>query len=262
MKDQSIQVSSITRLWQMTMAVTALTLLPGGSGMGPAPAAAQTVTTAQTTRYWDCCKVSLGWTGKISAVSGKGAVATCAKNGTTVVDPGVQDVCGGGGNPGPAYISNNQQPWAVNATTAYGFAAAGLVGKTEADIGCACYSLQFTSGAISGRTLVVQVVSLGASTGSNHFDLLIPGGGVGVLNGCTNQWSAPADGWGARYGGVSSRSGCDQLPAALRPGCQWRFDWMQNAENPSVSYRRIKCPAEITAKSSCVRADDANQPSQ
>lgn len=32
---------------------------------------------------------------------------------------------------------------------------------------------------------------------NNHFDLQIPGGGVGLFNGCQSQWNAPADGWGS-----------------------------------------------------------------
>ena len=53
----------------------------------------------------------------------------------------------------------------------------------------------------------------------------MPGGGVGLFNGCQPQWGAPADGWGDRYGGVQNRDGCNQLPAQLQPGCFWRFDW-------------------------------------
>ena len=72
--------------------------------------------------------------------------------------------------------------------------------------------------------MIVQATNTGGDLGDNHFDLVLPGGGVGTFNGCTAQYNAPADGWGARYGGVSSRSECDQLPAAIRPGCYWRFD--------------------------------------
>lgn len=53
---------------------------------------------------------------------------------------------------------------------------------------------------------------------ANHFDLQIPGGGVGIFNGCQSQWNAPANGWGDRYGGVSSIEGCNDLPAAIREG--------------------------------------------
>ncbi len=52
----------------------------------------------------------------------------------------------------------------------------------------------------------------------NHFDLQIPGGGVGLFNGCKPQWGAPDQGWGAQYGGVSSLAECDQLPAQIRDG--------------------------------------------
>lgn len=85
----------------------------------------------------------------------------------------------------------------------------------------------------------------------------MPGGGVGLFNGkpspfllppspltpfqlhiqrktriltrpftaCTDQYGAPPNGWGARYGGVSSKSECESFPEALKAGCNWRFDW-------------------------------------
>jgi hypothetical protein len=42
---------------------------------------------------------------------------------------------------------------------------------------------------------------------------------------CTNQYGAPSNGWGDRYGGIHSKSECDGFPAALKAGCNWRFDW-------------------------------------
>ena len=44
----------------------------------------------------------------------------------------------------------------------------------------------------------------------------MPGGGVGLFNACTNQYGAPPNGWGAQYGGISSRAECDGFPAALK----------------------------------------------
>ena len=32
----------------------------------------------------------------------------------------------------------------------------------------------------------------------------------------------------------NSVSDCASLPSALRAGCQWRFNWFKNADNPSV----------------------------
>ena len=84
----------------------------------------------------------------------------------------------------------------------------------------------------------------------------MPGGGFGIFNGCTAEWGTPSTGWGAQYGGVSTRSQCDAFPAALKAGCYWRFDWFQNADNPGVTFKQVTCPAALTAKSGCVRADD------
>lgn len=42
---------------------------------------------------------------------------------------------------------------------------------------------------------------------------------------CTQQYGAPANGWGQRYGGISSKSECEGFPQALKAGCNWRFDW-------------------------------------
>jgi hypothetical protein len=39
--------------------------------------------------------------------------------------------------------------------------------------------LTFTSGPISGKSMVVQVVNTGADLGDNQFDLAIPGAGQG-----------------------------------------------------------------------------------
>ena len=84
----------------------------------------------------------------------------------------------------------------------------------------------------------------------------MPGGGFGIFNGCTAEWGTPSTGWGAQYGGVSTRSQCDAFPVALRAGCYWRFDWFQNADNPGVTFTQVECPAALTAKSGCVRAND------
>src|SRR6202021_2993901 len=71
----------------------------------------------------------------------------------------------------------------------------------------------------------------------------IPGGGVGIFNGCTTEWGAPSSGWGSQYGGISSRSDCDSLPSALQAGCYWRFDWFMGADNPAVTFTQVQCPA-------------------
>ncbi len=118
-------------------------------------------------------------------------------------------------------------------------------------------SLTFTSGPVAGKTMVVQSTNTGGDLGSNHFDLQIPGGGVGIFDGCTPQFGGLA---GERYGGISDRSSCDSFPAALKPGCLWRFDWFKNADNPTFTFKQVQCPAELVARTGCKREDDGNFP--
>jgi len=118
-------------------------------------------------------------------------------------------------------------------------------------------SLTFTSGPVAGKTMVVQSTSTGGDLGDNHFDLAIPGGGVGLFDGCTPQFGGLP---GQRYGGISSRNECSSFPSALQPGCSWRFDWFLNADNPTFTFQQVQCPSELTAKSGCKRSDDASFP--
>ncbi|KAL1859008.1 hypothetical protein VTK73DRAFT_7712 [Phialemonium thermophilum] len=105
--------------------------------------------------------------------------------------------------------------------------------------------------------MVVQSTSTGGDLGSNQFDLAIPGGGVGIFNGCASQFGGLP---GAQYGGISDRSQCSSFPAPLQPGCQWRFDWFQNADNPTFTFQRVQCPSELTSRTGCKRDDDASYP--
>ncbi|KAF9024243.1 glycoside hydrolase family 45 protein [Hymenopellis radicata] len=201
--------------------------------------------TGQTTRYWDCCKPSCAWSGKASVSK---PVLTCDRNQNALTDPNVKSGCDGG----TAFACANNSPWAVDDNTAYGFAAVRINGGTEASWCCACYELTFTSTSIAGKKMIVQATNTGGDLGSNHFDLMIPGGGVGAFaQGCPAQYGS----WngGATYGGVSSRAGCDSLPAAVREGCYFRFDWFQGADNPSVSFQTVTCPSQLTAISGCIR---------
>jgi len=101
--------------------------------------------------------------------------------------------------------------------------------------------------------MIVQVTNTGGDLGENHFDLQIPGGGLGIFDGCSTQFNTNAASWGERYGGVNSISGCSNLPTSLQAGCEWRFGWFENADNPTMEFEEVECPAEITAKTGCVR---------
>ncbi|KFY56256.1 hypothetical protein V496_06744 [Pseudogymnoascus sp. VKM F-4515 (FW-2607)] len=205
----------------------------------------------KTTRYWDCCKPSCAWSGKASFKTGP--VQSCDKGDNVLADADTKSACDNGG---PAFMCSDESPWAVSDSLAYGFAAVSISGGTEASWCCACYELTFTSGPVSGKKMVVQATNTGGDLGQNHFDIGMPGGGFGLFNACTPQYGTPSTGWGNQYGGLTSRSQCDAFPQALKAGCYWRFDWFQNADNPSVSFKSVACPLALTNKSGCVRSDD------
>ncbi|KAF6820780.1 glycoside hydrolase family 45 protein [Colletotrichum sojae] len=212
-------------------------------------AGAQSSGSGSTTRYWDCCKPSCAWPGKASLA--QGPVGTCDRNDNPLSDGGAtRSGCDSGGS---AYMCSGHSPWAVSDDLAYGWAAVRISGGTEAQWCCACYELTFTSGPVQGKKMVVQATNTGGDLGQNHFDIAMPGGGVGQFNACTDQYGAPPNGWGQRYGGVSSRAECDSFPEKLKAGCYWRFDWFKGADNPAVFFREVSCPAEITSKSGCRR---------
>jgi hypothetical protein len=147
---------------------------------------------------------------------------------------------------------------------AYGFAA-------HNGVACgACFELQFTgegnSGpnpgaqAIKGKQMIIQVINIGG-IGSDQFDLLIPGGGVGAMtNGCSSQWGSSTD-FGATYGGLLTECNGDatcmkgkctsvfgSFPGLLA-GCNWFAGWFSSADNPKLIYKSVPCPSQITSKS-------------
>ncbi|KAI1174793.1 endoglucanase from Humicola Insolens At 1.7a resolution [Nemania sp. FL0916] len=235
----------------MPSKTTTLGLLAAAAGLvAPAQAASGT---GVTTRYWDCCKPSCAWSGKASVSK---PVGTCDKNDALLADVDAKSGCDGG----VAYTCTDFSPWAVSDTVAYGFAATNIAGGTESSWCCACYQIDFTSGPVAGKSMIVQSTNTGGDLGSNQFDLLMPGGGVGLFDGCKSEFGQSLP--GQQYGGVSSRSDCDasNMPASLRAGCYWRFDWFENADNPNVNFKQVACPAALTAVSGCKRSDDGSFP--
>lgn len=104
--------------------------------------------------------------------------------------------------------------------------------------------------------MTVQVTNTGDDLEPGHFDIQMPGGGVGIFNGCSSQFKSPTDGWGDRYGGIHKQAECKNLPKELQAGCNFRFNWFKNADNPKMHYERVKCPSKIVQLSGCQRSDD------
>lgn len=215
--------------------------------------------TAWASRYWDCCKPACGWRGNIK---GGDPVKSCdEQNQSLGSNYDARNACESGGT---AYMCWNGAPWAVSDTLSYGFAAA-----SGANYQCGrCFQLQFTGGghngnnagvqSLSSKTIIVQVINNGG-VADDQFDLLIPGGGVGLLNACSKQWGTSD--LGAQYGGFLAgcnggkdcvRQKCTQLFADkpdLMAGCEWFLGWFNAADNPNVIYRQIACPQAITQRS-------------
>lgn len=63
-----------------------------------------------------------------------------------------------------------------------------------------------------------------------------------------------------KYGGVAAETDCSQLPAALQPGCEFRFGWFEGADNPNVNFEQVQCPTQLTQISGCTRDDDNTEP--
>lgn len=131
---------------------------------------AQASGSGTTTRYWDCCKASCGWPGKLTLASGSNPVTSCDASDNPITNYNAVSGCDSGGS---TYMCSTQQPWAVSDTLAYGFAATTISGGTEASWCCACYELTFTSTAVAGKTMIVQATNTGGDLGANQFDLAV-----------------------------------------------------------------------------------------
>jgi hypothetical protein len=197
-------------------------------------------------RYWDCCKPHCAWFG----------MPSCGSDGVSSNDG--DSACAGG----PAYACYNQAPRAVSADLSYGHVAV-----PNPSCG-SCYHLQFTgtgehnqgdvgSQAIAGKHMIVKVTNTGGDVAGNQFDLMIPGGGVGINpNTCSAQWGVSSGDLGPAAGGFLTncagdhsqkkecvRQKCALVPAGdARDGCLWFVDWLEVADNPNFRYEPIDCP--------------------
>jgi hypothetical protein len=239
----------------------------GGNGSNPYPPI-QGGCSGYATRYWDCCKAHCGWPGNVPG--GVQPLTSCSQSdGSLGGNYDVQSSCNGGG----AFMCHALTPWAVNGQLAYGYAA-----TSNGDVCGRCFQLQFTgsshnagndpgSSALGGKTMIVQATNLGYDVGGGQFDLLVPGGGVGAFNACSNQWGVSAADLGAQYGGFltvckqQSGSNHDAVKSCVRAkcssvfesrgltelaaGCRWFVDWFEAADNPSLVFREIACPNEL-----------------
>jgi hypothetical protein len=198
---------------------------------------------ASTTRYWDCCKPSCAWPGKGLS----NPIKTVQRDLTTPANPDDKSGCEPDGT---SFASFQQTPF-TNNNEFFGYAAVHLSGKTEADWCGQCYALEFTDGPVAGKRMTVLVTNTGGDLNDkskfkeNHFDLAMPGGGVGIFpEGCKKLF--PGFDLGGGLGGVQNVADCAKLPVPMQAGCLWRFNDFMGADNPDVRFKQVTCPEILT----------------
>ena len=218
------------------------------------------------TRYWDCCMPHC------AQPDHGGTARTCDAKGKTKIGNNTTSVCAGG--QGAACTS--QTPIVISDKLAYAFAATpgndNTCGKCFAltVTGEGFYETKKNHQQLKGKTLVVMASNIGYDVSNSQFDIMIPGGGVGMYNGCS------AMGWGnqgKQYGGLLSdceeeigysgddntiytrrkqclTNKCNQVFAndsEAKDGCLFLATWMEAAGNPKHEYKQVDCPAALRA---------------
>ncbi|HEX2733249.1 MAG TPA: hypothetical protein VHM70_16675 [Polyangiaceae bacterium] len=215
-------------------------------------------------RYWDCCKQSCAWKGNSS-----NPVPSCGKDDNFLGVSDDKNSCEANGMSG-AFACHSMAPWAHSNVVSYGYAAVNGVGCGT------CFQIEFDGGShnggndpgcasLKGKTMIVQATNIGGIE-QGQFDILIPGGGVGALNGCAGQWGVDNSELGAQYGGFlpackqgnadyegvkkCMRDKCQSIFGSrnlteLYDGCIWFVDWFGAADNPSFKYQQINCPQDL-----------------
>lgn len=266
--------------------------------------------TGWSSRYWDGCKPHCSWPENVSTTlssitsadlstisdsyeTAYSEAGTTAKNcnindyeiPTFTLSPdasqywlgikGVSNACDSGTD--WAFVCTDMAPVEVNDTLSYGFVAG-----PSATTSCGkCFHLQFDGGnhandikathkALAGKHMVVMTSNIGNDVEDGQFDLMVPGGGVGIYDAISSQTGATD--LGVQYGGflsacqttkglgydasVSEYQSClyDYCEAAfsnfpnLLSGCLWFADWYMAADNPTYVWEEVECPQYLVDK--------------
>ncbi|WP_405341433.1 glycosyl hydrolase family 5 [Fibrobacter sp.] len=255
-------------------------------------------------RYWDSCKPHCSWMDNVDTSS----QAAYAAAGYTVRNCNIHDVeiptftlskglerywWGMEGVPsscevgaGGSFTCTDMAPIRVNDTLSYGFVAG------PSNQGCGkCYHLQYdgstsnmgdggpdvkdTHKALKGKHMIVMASNIGhdVDASSTQFDLLVPGGGVGIFNALSTQIGKTPEELGSNNGGVLSycmqKLGYWQVTKEqyqecviekceavfdstvwphLNRGCKWLATFFEAADNPSFVWEEVECPQYLVDK--------------
>lgn len=269
-------------------------VIPSSSSQVTDPNVYEKLTTSNAqkgwgSRYWDACKPHCSQRDNVDTNANPFKVCrNCDINGTEIpaftLSPnvsqywtgyeGTKSSCDGG----PAYACMDMAPMTVNDTLAYAYVA---TSKTNAQCG-QCFQIQFDGGGhygtkaahklIAGKTLIAIVSNTGTDVEAGQFDIMIPGGGVGIYDALSKQVGVAKSALGEQYGGFLTT--CQKelnswdLPAAkyedcvrnkcqavfggnekfahLMRGCNWFVDWLHAADNPTYLVKPVACPAYLS----------------
>lgn len=255
-------------------------------------------------RYWDSCKPHCSWMDNVDTSSQAAYVAA----GYTVRNCNIHDVeiptftlsrglkqywWGMEGVPsscevgaGGSFTCTDMAPIQVNDTLSYGFVAG------PSNQGCGkCYHLQYdgstnnkgdggpdvkdTHIALKGKHMIVMASNIGHDVDptSTQFDLLVPGGGVGIFNALSTQIGKSPEELGSNNGGVLTycmqKLGYWQVTKEqyqecviekceavfdstvwphLNRGCKWLATFFEAADNPSFVWEEVECPQYLVDK--------------
>lgn len=241
----------------------------GGSGGCPAIKTKGGGGSGWATRYWDCCKPSCSWN---ENAGGKLSRQCTNKGRNQDTNYGNGSVCDGGGS---AMTCISQIPFTVSGCNDMGFAFAAVPASNGGQCG-KCFQLTFTgaghynstnsnTNAIKGKKLIIMVTNVGQDVEQGQFDIMIPGGGVGIFNGCSSMgWG----GQGAQYGGLLSdcetesnynansyqeclKNKCNSVfsgDSEAKKGCMFLAEFMHAAGNPEHNYVEVECPDVLKNK--------------
>nr|AKN52393.1 endoglucanase [Rhizopus reflexus] len=186
-----------------------------------------------TTRYWVCCQASCSWPGKANVSS---PVKSCNKDG--VVWAVSHDTYDGSYSRALAAISPRSNQFKALTVSRDGL----TVSEDERVRQC-----KWTN---CGQTCPDDYVAVSRSDpGYRKGELMMDSIDCpkAIKTGDLDPSSLESTCRHASLHLVSS------LPSALQAGCKWRFNWFKNADNPSMTYKEVTCPKEITAKTGCSR---------
>ncbi|MCL2688346.1 MAG: InlB B-repeat-containing protein [Chitinispirillia bacterium] len=217
-------------------------------------------------RYWDGCKQSCSWINNAGGAANACKECDRSNNRLTPTSDANRSSCNGGNS----FTCWDMIPYAVNDNLAYGFVATNPPNRCGS-----CYEITFTGTgehstndnhrAIQGKRMIVMAANIGGDVGSTQFDLMVPGGGLGLYDSFTGQTGISTQALGHQYGGILRqfcetgtaaaqrtclRDRCNSVFSAanhalLRQGCVFYADWLMAASNPRYTMRSVDCPQEL-----------------